>query len=332
MDIQKPKKVLNHSKCLVIGDGTIGMQNQALALARASGFKTKLIELEPKTLTRIFPELLAGNYKLPLSNKDNEIFSFNPDIIFSCGRRMAGISVGLKRLFLKKGQKLVNIQIQNPKLTPNLFDCLVIPEHDKITGNNVINSIGSLNSFSKDYILNSYNRMSSNFKNLCGDHVLVLIGGNTKNQAISLKLVKKLKSELLRIKKILKSELIITLSRRTPEFVFSELRDFHLWKPNDKNPNPYPGIMNKAKIIIVSSDSINMISEALSTGMPVFVFDLIIPKGRKLNFLNNMIKNNYIKYSSAIVDHNINSKYKPLKEAERIGKIIKKIYLTNNFI
>ena len=76
MDIQKPKKVLNHSKCLVIGDGTIGMQNQALALARASGFKTKLIELEPKTLTRIFPELLAGNYKLPLSNKDNEIFSF----------------------------------------------------------------------------------------------------------------------------------------------------------------------------------------------------------------------------------------------------------------
>ena len=51
-------------------------------------------------------------------------------------------------------------------------------------------------------------------------------------------------------KEAIKSELIITLSRRTPEFVFSELRDFHLWKPNDKKPNPYPGIMNKAKIII----------------------------------------------------------------------------------
>ena len=324
MSLIKPNDILYSSKCLVIGDGNIGMQNQSIALALASGFNPKLIELKPKILPRIFPQFLAGKYKLPLSNKDAEIISFDPKIIFTCGRRMAGISVGLKRLFLKKNQRLVNIHIQNPNLSKSLFDLLVIPEHDQIKGYNVIKSIGSINNFSKSHILNSYKQLPSKFQNLCGNHILVLIGGNTKNQKASLTSASNLKTELLRLKKLLKSELIISLSRRTPKTIFSELEEFNVWKPKDKIANPYPGIINKAKLIIVSSDSINMISEALSTGIPVCIFDLFAPYGRKKQFISTMIKNNYIKYSSEIINNNINNKYKTLNEAKRIGKIIKK--------
>ena len=44
-------------------------------------------------------------------------------------------------------------------------------------------------------------------------------------------------------------------------------------------------LFDKAKLIIVSSDSINMISETLNTGVPVFIFDKIV--GRISFFVNS---------------------------------------------
>ena len=49
----------------------------------------------------------------------------------------------------------------------------------------------------------------------------------------------------------------------------------HCWRPDDAT-NPYFGLLAWADDILVTSDSIAMISEALAVGVPVALFDLAL--------------------------------------------------------
>jgi mitochondrial fission protein ELM1 len=71
--------------------------------------------------------------------------------------------------------------------------------------------------------------------------------------------------------------LMVTPSRRTPEGLVARLRDrlgerALVWDRTGENP--YPGILGLADAVLVTQDSVNMASEAASTGKPVHVFAL----------------------------------------------------------
>ena len=78
-----------------------------------------------------------------------------------------------------------------------------------------------------------------------------------------------------------KASLAVVPSRRTPPDLIRQLtetlalNDAHarhrLATPQDANP--YPGILGIADAIIVTSDSVNMASEATITGTPVMIAD-----------------------------------------------------------
>ena len=70
--------------------------------------------------------------------------SQNADIIITCGRRMAGVSIALRRITGAHGQPTKSIHIQDPPSSLDLFDVVVAPIHDKIRGPNVVTSIGSM--------------------------------------------------------------------------------------------------------------------------------------------------------------------------------------------
>ena len=61
---------------------------------------------------------------------------------------------------------------------------------------------------------------------------------------------------------------------------------------NDQ-PNPYPGILAMADAVIVTSDSINMASEAASTGKPVLIAYWRPETGRIAKFHQTMRDNNH---------------------------------------
>ena len=72
------------------------------------------------------------------------------------------------------------------------------------------------------------------------------------------------------------------------------LKYFNVKKPEDviiaakkNNENPYPGIIYNAKFIIVTTDSINLLSEAIGSGKEVFVLDLFKPVKRKKIYVKN---------------------------------------------
>ena len=92
-------------------------------------------------------------------------------------------------------------------------------------------------------------------------------------------------------------KLIILTSRRTPtkaiKVINSMLKnyesDFCLY--SGIGHNPYPNILKSADYIIVTSDSVNMISEAATLNIPLFIAHLNkLEKGQLKTFLENLGK------------------------------------------
>ena len=83
--------------------------------------------------------------------------------------------------------------------------------------------------------------------------------------------------------------------------------------------------MFNSKFVLVTSDSINMISEAIGSGKPVFGFDLFKQRGRKLGFIKNLISEGRFSYSNNIknADMKLVKKVTYENEADRIGRLIK---------
>ena len=318
----------NHN-CLIISDGTEGMENQSMALAKSLGFKFNLLKTKPFWLCRLFPTFLAGRFKIPLSNNDTIFKANNYTILITCGRRMAGINIGLKRIYRKNNKKIFTIHIQNPNIASVYFDLLVVPEHDNLTGKNIIVSEGSLHSVDMKNIKIAYDKLGIRHLKELKEHIVVLIGGNTRTQKLTAEYENKFISEIKRIQKIFKSKIVLCPSRRTPE---SLLKYFNLKKPEGiiiaakkNNENPYPGIIYNAKFVIATTDSINLLSEAIGSGKEVFVLDLFKPVKRKNIYVKNLLSKGKIKYSDFIKSSNLFfNKVQSMNEAERISKLIKK--------
>ena len=138
----------------VISDGTTGMRLQALALGeaiQATGHPATNLEdiiTSPPPLLRYLPRLARC---LPLSwlrilvgPKLAALSISNLTIIITCGRRMAGLSIAMRRLGRTSTieRKTRTIHIQDPRLPPKYFDILITPQHDPTRGPNVISSMG----------------------------------------------------------------------------------------------------------------------------------------------------------------------------------------------
>jgi mitochondrial fission protein ELM1 len=87
---------------------------------------------------------------------------------------------------------------------------------------------------------------------------------------------------------------LVVPSRRTPEPVlrqFVELaredRGFWVWP--GEGDNPYRGVLGLADRLVVTADSISMVSEALATGAPVEVFMLEL-RGRHARFVAGLFE------------------------------------------
>jgi mitochondrial fission protein ELM1 len=104
----------------------------------------------------------------------------------------------------------------------------------------------------------------------------VLLGGNSGPYRFDSAYARRLAWELNDFARVENARLLISSSSRTPPEFFAELaqlladeHELHDWRSNE--PNPYLGILACAEKLIVSADSIAMISEAVATGKPVLL-------------------------------------------------------------
>ena len=270
------------------------MENQSIALAKMLNANFKLINYNPPYFLKKFP--ILGKFYTPYFLRKKLHTDLLPSIIITTGRRMAGTSIALKSI-LKNNVK--TIHIQNPKLSPNNFDLLLIPEHDRIRAKNIIQTKGAL-CFFEENDMKKFKEPNLNKIKTKKSTVLLMVGGNSKKQKPNSSEYFELSTKVIQGIKNLNAQLIVSFSRRTPnkaikilQSTFSKhLNDFKILS-SDEN-NLYPKILKIIDYTIVTSDSVNMISELATLSKPLFIFHFS-KENRKISFfISNLRELNII--------------------------------------
>ena len=283
------------------------MHQQALALAaimkwdQSSAFSD--IVVKPHPILRRLPRLGRWSPFLPLVKDQNsplakvgKIKDF-PSIMLTCGRRVAGISIAIKMRADRAGADMTTIHLQDPRLDPAFFDMLIVPQHDRVRGNNVIVTKAALNKMSQSHITASANAVPELWQTAASPRVVVLLGGDNRRYKISHDMTTRMAQQLAAFATTNNANLFLVPSRRCPNTVLRHLQTAlpqdHCMSTANDQPNPYPGILAMADAVIVTSDSINMASEAASTGKPVLIAYWRPETGRIAKFHQTMRDNNH---------------------------------------
>ena len=300
---------LDKLKIWSVTDGSQGMISQANGLSKQ--ISSNIIQIKTDV---IFPWSKLQPGLLPTYNWifKNQISNNQPDILISCGRKSVYFSIYCK----KKFKKLINIHIQNPKISSKKFKYIISPNHDNFYGSNVINSIGALHQFDKSNIKSNPNLLTC------------IVGGDNKHYNFRSNEADKLCKKLIEIKKFNSNiEFSVITSRRTSDIVkkilFKNLNNIaKIW--NGVGENPYKHSIQESSFFIVTSDSTSMISEAAISGKPIYIYHLPFKRksGRILKFQNE--------FSNLGISRDIDNiqklekwTYNTLNESERIAMIIK---------
>src|SRR5690606_25413087 len=146
-------------------------------------------------------------------------------------------------------------------------------EHDKIAGTNVIKTRFALHSVTKSALAEARARFIPRFLNYPKPHVAVLLGGSTNKYVLGQPGMANVISRLQLLLAQTEGSLLITPSRRTGEGNIAMLKGAFAGEPrvyiyDFTEENPYMGLLALADHIVVTDDSVNMMSEAAATGKP----------------------------------------------------------------
>ena len=282
--------------CWVLTDGKAGMESQCLGLAEALGLSpvVKRIVLHP-LWRKVTPYLRLGGAR-QFAPESDALTPPWPDIVIAAGRQSVAPSLWVKRA---SGGKTRVVQLQNPGVAWRQFDLIVTPEHDRLSGNNVISTRGSLHRVTPAVLSRNAEKWAPVFSHLPRPHIAVLVGGSNSVYRLGADEIRRFAAKLSVCARTLNGSLLITPSRRTGDTAQTALAQtvtgipHYLWDMTGENP--YFGLLGLADFIVVTCDSVNMISEAASTGKPVYVEVLPGGSAKSARFLDQLRKSGAVR-------------------------------------
>ena len=304
-------------KGLLLTEGSHGMISQVEGLAKALDLDFIHEKIELNNFWKLFPPKITPVKNFVFKNELGHEFN----IVISCGRKSVIASLYLKN---KYKSKIINIHIQNPKVSLSNFDFIIAPEHDGLFGENVVTSRGAIHYLTNDELIENENYLKPRIdpqKKI----VSFIIGGPNKyydyNDKIIDEIFLKIENNFIRNN----YQAIIIPSMRTPKNIIEKAQNYF-----DKNQiivldvdkKAYLSALNLADHIVVTCDSTSMISEAAITGKPIYVAQMPSIKS------NQRFKEFFNLFESLKIIKNLDSSveswnYEKLDETNRISGYIK---------
>jgi mitochondrial fission protein ELM1 len=253
----------------VLSEAYAGLQAQALGLAEAAGLTPALRVLTPRAPWRFLP---AARWPAPLRVVRDAIRPPLPDIIVGCGGVAAAVGAALRR------PGLAVVQVQNPRLDPRRFDLIVANRHDELTGPNVVVTRTALHRATPERLADAAEVWRERLADLPRPLVSVLVGGSNGRFRLDAPVAAALAAQLAEMMRRDGVGVALTPSRRTDPAAVRVLTDMleplggFVW--DGEGENPYFGLLALADAIIVTMDSVSMVSEAAATAAPVLVAPL----------------------------------------------------------
>jgi hypothetical protein len=252
----------------VLADPRAGTAAQALGIAERLGVPFRVVPLAWSRLARLplpWPSRagLAAGSRAALGSEPG------PRLVLAAGRRSAPAALWLGR----RGARTV--QCMRPPFGAARFDVLVVGEHDSpAPADNLLPILGAVHRISPARLVAARQEWAS-LATLPSPRIAVLLGGRVRGHGLDAGWA----AALMRRAADSAGSMLVTTSRRTGEPAGAAVAaalggtPHRLYRWGEPGLNPYAGFLAWADVIVVTGDSVSMLSEALATAVPVFVAD-----------------------------------------------------------
>ena len=276
--------------------GEAGFRTQARGLALAVAGEARELVVDLRLPWRALPGAWAPFALMGLGAGGDRPAPPWPDLLVTCGRRTTALSIAIRRA--SRG-RTATVHVQNPLTAVSAFDLVVAMDHDHVSGPNVLSVPTALHDVTPDKLAAAGAQWGARLSRPGKPLIGVMLGGTTRHHPFETGEAEVLIEGLQRVRRETGAAIAVTPSRRTPEAVralFADALagdpDAYLW--DMQGDNPYRGILASAARLVVTSDSVSMISEALATPNPVEVFGS--DGGRRhAEFLKGLIDKGFVR-------------------------------------
>ncbi|HUH84064.1 MAG TPA: mitochondrial fission ELM1 family protein [Stellaceae bacterium] len=257
-----------------VHDGKVGMANQVIGLAEALGYPFVEKRLAIRGPWRHLTPPLWIQPLAALGPEGDRLAPPWPDVLIAVGRLTTAPALAAKRA---SGGRIFWVEVQDPRYARREVDLIVAPAHDPATGDNVFPTLGAVHRVTAARLSAGAAALTPRLQALPRPLVTVLLGGANRVYRATEALFATLLDQLAALAEA-GYGLAITPSRRTGPAHEALLRQrlagypAYIW--DGAGDNPYFGLLGLADAVLVTADSISMVSEAAATGKPVHVIDL----------------------------------------------------------
>lgn len=274
----------------ILTESYAGLRSQALGLAEAAGLSADLRELKPGAPWKW---IAAKFWPNPLAAVKDAVKAPLPPFAIGCGGMAGAVLAALRR------GALPVVQVQNPRMDIRRFDLIVANRHDELTGPNVFVVRTALHRVTPERLAAEAEIWRPRLAHLKRPLVAVLLGGNNGRYRLDREVGAKLAADLADMMRRDNVGVAVTPSRRTDPAVTALVRDalqpLGGWVWDFTGENPYFGMLALADMIVVTQESVSMISEAAATHAPVMFANLPGSSRRQGIFLKTMMQENRIR-------------------------------------
>ena len=254
-------------RVLALSDGKAGHAAQALGVAeRLSDMVRIATALRPGLIAQV---TAGGRVEAQDGAPLDEDW---PQIVVSCSR----ISARPALRFRKAGARV--IFLQKPPIAPGRFDLVAAPAHDRLSGPNVIETLGAPNRASAARLAEAAAAWRPNMAEFPKPWLSVLIGGKSKRHDLPEARARQLGEQIAVAAANAGGSVFATASRRTSPAAAAAfataLSETPGWIWDGAGENPYYGLLALGDSILVTADSVSMASEAAMAGKPILIADL----------------------------------------------------------
>ncbi len=262
----------------VLTDGRAGHEAQTLGIAEALGVTPDTRRVAPRGpygwLSPFAPSdpLDEAAYAPPY-----------PDIAIAAGRRTIP---ALRRLKRESGGRTFTVYVNRPATGLRTADLIIAPCHDSFSGPNVVATLTPANRVSPARLAAARAAPDPRIADLPSPRVAMLLGD-----------ARGIFEDLDYIATVLiasGASVMATPSRRTSSDISAKMRAAlaqpygYFWDGESKNP--YFSMLANADRIIVTGDSVNMVGEAVATGVPVHVIEPYVTRRKLTAYLTALEK------------------------------------------
>lgn len=255
------------SRIWVLADPRAGTAAQALGIAERIGlpFRTLALEWGPMARLPLRWATLAGlgaSARRPFADPP-------PELAISAGRRSAPVALWLA------ARGVQTVHCMRPGFGERRFGMLVVGRHDSPPAvPNILPILGATHRMSPARLAAAREEWGR-FAAFPSPRVALLLGGPPRGEGMAPERAAAIARQVAGFA----GSVLATGSRRTgrgAEAAVAEAIEalpHHLHRWGDGGANPYAGILAWAEAVVVTGDSVSMLSEALATSVPVFVAD-----------------------------------------------------------